>query len=269
MNNESTSQWTVKKQGWLYHLTPSSLLRLRPSTCLPRYFLLYTTDKSDYNLHTTSHPKNPSKSLKVCYLAMFEQRSDARPPYCTPLTQLELSTTSTDVYTKNNSEKKHFLGITTPNINASDVSSIKERRSSMMSVSKKDDECAFTIKTSNGKWRLQCADAEERDDWIQAIHSTIQDLHLNNQINYDNSIESHNKSLQDQSDDCNGGSVGIRLFGVNVLRVDEDAQLAFDNQLYVRPSVDVGMKPIIMMTDKMEGIIKEHQQGMQARANGT
>ena len=51
-----------------------------------------------------------------------------------------------------------------------------------MSVSKKDDGCAFTIKTSHGKWRLQCADAEERDDWIQNIHSTIQHLHLNNQM---------------------------------------------------------------------------------------
>ena len=47
---------------------------------------------------------------------------------------------------------------------------------------------------------------------------------------------------------------------MNVLRLDEDAELAFDNQLYVRPSIDVGMKPIIMMTDKTEGIIKEHQQ---------
>lgn len=271
MNNESTTQWIGRKQGWLYHLTPSSILRLRPSTCFPRYFLLYTTTKSEQgaNLADTTHPKGS----KVCYLAMFEQRSDARPPYGTPLAQLELKVTGTEVYVKNNSERKYFTGIAAINTNGGDASSMKERRGSVLSVAKKDDDRVFTIKTINGtsncKWILQCADSGERDDWIQSILSTIEDVNLSNQVDSENSIELHDRNLHDQGNNYASGSYGIKLFGINILKLDGNGEPAIDNQLYMGPSVDVGMKSITMLTEKMDSAIKEHQSTMQSRANGT
>ena len=165
MSDMNVVQQRVRKEGWLYHLTPSSFLRLRPSTCSPRYFLLHMSTRNDKNVNSvpiitptsSSSSKRPSKdSSTLCYLSMFEQRSDARPPCCAPLAQLEL-TSETLIYIKNNAERRYFSG-NTPITTSDDASMMSERRSSMSSVARKDDDRTFTIKTKHTKWIMQCRD---------------------------------------------------------------------------------------------------------------
>lgn len=146
--------WKIVHEGWLYQRRSGNILLLRRPTLAPRYLVLC--------------------SLPVPRLALFEQRSDARSPYGSPVAQMELSK-EVELWRANGTP-----GFKRPLSKAGDKDT--GRRSSIASLSSvaqlpgggaSTADSTLVIKYGKEKWTLECASPSDRDEWLTAIEQVI------------------------------------------------------------------------------------------------
>ena len=110
-------------------------------------------------------------------LALFEQRSDARSPYGSPVAQVELSK---EVELRCANEGKGFRQPISSKTD--DKKKDMSRRSSIVSLSSvvqkahngASNNSTLVIKYGKEKWTLECATPSDRDEWLGAIKEAIE-----------------------------------------------------------------------------------------------